>query len=118
MSVHSTYYEDEEEYRRDLAWEYRTEQAGLYHYDDDVEETYTCEECPYCKRGKRFAMDIVTLYGEEPDRETPRRELYLKENTKRLAYMDLCVRDIENIRQINTFDNACEDAIEEGVFEQ
>lgn len=117
MSVHSNHYEDEEEYRRDLYYEYRTEQEGLYQYDDDIVE-HTCEECPYCKRGKRFAMDIVTLYGKEPDRETPRRELYLKENTKRMAYMDLCVRDIENIRQINDFNDACEEAIEEGVFEE
>lgn len=31
MSVHSNYYDDEDEYERDLAWEYRTEGRVVNH---------------------------------------------------------------------------------------
>ena len=43
MSVHSTYYEDEEEYKRDLAWEYRAERSvkpDWSVYDCEEEEDY------------------------------------------------------------------------------
>ena len=49
MSVHSNHYDDPNEYERDLRYEYRTEQAGLYHYDDDEPTIPYCEECIYCK---------------------------------------------------------------------
>lgn len=39
MSVHSTYYKDEEEYERDLKWEYRKEQWE----QDHLNEVYNIE---------------------------------------------------------------------------
>lgn len=45
MSVHSTFYQSEEEYKADLAYEYRTEQAGLYYHDDEEPEDPDCESC-------------------------------------------------------------------------
>jgi hypothetical protein len=40
MSVHSTYYADDEEYERDLAFEYRREQWEQDHMDElqDIED--------------------------------------------------------------------------------
>ena len=109
MSVHSTYYEDEEEYKRDLAWEYRTEQAGLYHYDDDeIPFEPTCEECEFCKQGLAFSHDIVDLYGNDQDHGAKGR-LVIKKDLHRQGYIHLCVRDIEHIKEIHLFDPVCED---------
>lgn len=47
MSVHSTYYENEDDYKRDLIWEYRREAAGLYYYDDDEPDEYDDEDLNY-----------------------------------------------------------------------
>ena len=47
MSVHSTYYEDPEEYERDLCGEYLREAAGLYHYDDEPDEYEDEEDLDY-----------------------------------------------------------------------
>lgn len=111
MSVHSTYYEDEEEYKRDLAWEYRTEQAGLYHYDDDeIPFEPTCEECEFCKRGLTFCYDVVDFFsGKAPTNDTIGTNCVLKKDLHRQGYVDLCVRDIEHIKEINLFDPVCED---------
>ena len=51
MSVHSTYYEDPEEYERDLKFEYRKEDLPFYDDDPDNEyyETNCCENCGHCK---------------------------------------------------------------------
>lgn len=117
MSVHSNYYEDEEEYRRDLAWEYRTEQAGLYVYDDDMKREPTCGDCQYCKTGKRFTFEITDIYGKEPGRDVPRRELYVHEDRNRMTFMNICVRDLEHIKQVKDYDKACPEAIEEGAVD-
>lgn len=54
MSVHSTYYEDPEEYERDLRWEYRKENMPFYDDDPDIElySDMRCEKCKYCKEYK------------------------------------------------------------------
>ena len=45
MSVHSNHYENEDEYLRDLRYEYRAEQEGIYEHDDDEPgELHTFEE--------------------------------------------------------------------------
>ena len=36
MSVHSTHYDDQDEYERDLAWEYRTEGRVRNHKRKDI----------------------------------------------------------------------------------
>jgi hypothetical protein len=43
MSVHSTYYEDEEEYERDLKWEYRREQWEQDHPEELQDIDYLTE---------------------------------------------------------------------------
>lgn len=58
MSVHSTHYDDPEEYERDLRFEYRKEQYEQDHgivgdmpfYTDDPDDPHwRCERCAYCK---------------------------------------------------------------------
>lgn len=49
MSVHSNHYNNEEEYERDLAWEYRKERYDgscvLYYWDDEMpDEEYNEDE--------------------------------------------------------------------------
>lgn len=61
--------------------------------------TRYCEECEYCKLGKRFAQEIVT-------READGKQV-LKQ-TSRYAIMDICVRDIDHIKEIHGWDEVCE----------
>ena len=84
MSVHSNHYDNEEEYRRDLAWEYRREQADLYHYDDTLPDERICSNCQHCKeislfkrKGRYVAPEyvdvpdgIVAIYSDKQNRET------------------------------------------------
>jgi len=55
MSVHSNHYDDPEEYRRDLQYEYRQEQWEQDHgieafcTDDADKPHYRCENCKHCK---------------------------------------------------------------------
>ena len=71
------------------------------HYLDFPDKgTRYCEECEFCKEGKRFVQEIVT-------READGKQV-LKQ-TDRYGYMDVCVRDIENIKEIHAYDEACED---------
>jgi len=58
MSVHSTHYDDPDEYRRDLEYEYRKEQYEQTHgivgdmpfYTDDPDDPHwRCENCGHCK---------------------------------------------------------------------
>lgn len=64
------------------------------------EPTRYCEECEFCKHAKRFVREIVT---READGEQ------VLKTTDRYCYMDICVKDIENIREINSWDEVCED---------
>ena len=85
------------EWERDMKWEFR----GDDDYPDfpDEPERY-CEECEYCKHAKRFVQEIVT--------RTADGKQVLKQ-TDRYCYFDVCVKDIENIREIHTWDKVCED---------
>lgn len=58
MSVHSTHYDNQEEYERDLKYEYRKEQYEQDHgiiedlpfYTDDPDDPHwRCENCGHCK---------------------------------------------------------------------
>lgn len=74
-------------------------------YDDRYpdfpdEPTRYCHECEFCKHAKRFVREIVT---READGEQ------VLKTTDRYCYMDICVKDIENIREINSWDEVCEE---------
>lgn len=67
MSVHSTHYDDPEEYERDLKWEYRKEQWEQDHgiiddlpfYTDDPDDPHwRCENCAHCKEFKMYKRVI------------------------------------------------------------
>ena len=64
------------------------------------EPTRYCEECEFCKNAKRFVQEIVT-------READGKQVL--KTTDRYCYMDICVKDIENIREINSWDEVCEE---------
>lgn len=113
MSVHSNHYESEDEYLRDLHYEYRTEQAGLYHYDDDEpEEKKQCGDCVHCRRGLGYTRSIVSVQtGEELEegKQYGKYGVTMHVNRKPTAEMYLCCKALDNIIQINDYDEACED---------
>ena len=110
----------EEEYRaymqredaRDRAYEYAVEQAGLYHDDDELPFEPTCESCIYCKLGTRQAWEIARYDGKDAEPDDPRKILVLRraknEDGYRKAYIHLCVKDIEHIKEVNNYDG-CEE---------
>lgn len=102
-SDHKHGYISDDEYKSAM----RRECADFYDRPPDVYD-YTCQECEFCKLGKTFAYTIADIYGKEPPKEEPRHRLVLKK-TKRYGYVDLCTRDIENIREISRYDDVCED---------
>ena len=62
---------------------------------------YTCEECEYCKTySKVFSWEIVT-------READQKQVLHK--TKNYCYVNLCVRDLDHIKEVNSYDDVCED---------
>lgn len=88
MSVHSTHYDDLEEYERDLKWEYRREQWEQDHgiiddlpfYTDDPDDPHwRCENCGHCKSFNarkpvisfRNWVDDKGYVHNNPDRPTP-----------------------------------------------
>ena len=87
---------------RDKAYEYSVEQAGIPFEP-------TCENCEFCKRGLTFCYDVVTYDGKKPEFNDPGSYCVLKKDHHRQGYVDLCVRDIEHIKEINTYDPVCED---------
>ena len=71
------------------------------HYPDFPDEPQRfCGECEYCKTMKRYAWDIVT-------READGKQV-LKQ-TDKYCYIDICVKDIEDIREVHTWDEVCEE---------
>ena len=92
-----------EEDARDRYYEYSLEQA-------DIPFEPTCECCEFCKRGLKFCYDIVDIFtGQPPKKDTVGTNCVLKKDLHSQGYMDICVRDIEHIKEINTFDPVCED---------
>lgn len=61
---------------------------------------YTCENCEYCRLGKRFTFDVVV---READGK------HVLKQTREYTFTNYCVKDIENIREIKDYDDVCED---------
>lgn len=61
----------------------------------------TCEECRFCKEAMRFSYEPTI-------REDNR--VVIQENRKRMGYMDVCIKDLDHIKQIHGYDSACEEA--------
>ena len=68
--------------------------------DGEFEYHYTCQDCEFYKIGYRFFREIGI-------READQKEVI--KTTKKYCYMDLCTKDIEMIREINSYDDICED---------
>ena len=68
MSVHSTHYDDPEEYERDLKYEYRTERTDIPFYTDDPdEEHWRCENCAHCKsfNARKPVVDFIDYVDDK-----------------------------------------------------
>lgn len=61
---------------------------------------YTCQECEYCRDGKVFVSEIVK-------RECDNR--LVTAESKRYGLAEFCIKDLDNIRQIHSYDNVCEE---------
>lgn len=78
----------------------KTQREDDRYPDYPVEPTRYCEECEFRKHSKRFVQEIVTREADgEPVLKT----------TDRYAWMDICVKDIDHIKEIHTWDEVCED---------
>ena len=69
----------------------------------------TCECCEYCKQGLAFAYSIIDLDGKKPTKDTPGDSCVLKKDLHKQGYIQLCVKDIEHIKEVHLFDAVCED---------
>ena len=94
MSVHSNHYEDPEEYERDLRAEYAREEYEERHGIEIPFYThqFVCQECEYFKTGKRFVREAC---GDKI------------KTTKKRTYFDLCIKDLDNIKEIHSYDDVC-----------
>lgn len=61
---------------------------------------YTCQECEYCRDGKVFVSEIVK-------RECDNR--LVTAESKRYGCAEFCIKDLDNIRQIHSYDDVCEE---------
>lgn len=87
--------EERAEWKADLITEYEE------HYPDyPYERERYCAECEFCKLAQRFVDEIVI-------READGKQVYKK--TNRYCFIDICVRDIEHIKEIHDYDEVCED---------
>lgn len=82
--------------------------ADIYYDDAVIPFEPTCEECEFCKQGMAFSHDIVDLDGNDQDHGAKGR-LVLKKALHRQGYIQLCIRDLEHIKEVNGFDKVCED---------
>ena len=101
MSIHNDdrrYGTDQEraEWEEELKWEYKREKYEAI----CSERTHYCEECEYFKGGRKFVHEIVT---REVDGKPV---LHTKDD---YCYMDVCVKDIEDIREVHCYDEVCEE---------
>lgn len=63
MSVHSNHYDNEEEYKADLAYEYRTEQSDFY-------DRPTCRDCAdFDECCKQVCIEGIPMCDKGMDRE-------------------------------------------------
>lgn len=76
-----------------------------------------CEECPHFKTGLTFPSEICDIYGNTGvSRDTPRYNLVIKKDRARYGYTHLCVKDIEHIKEVNPYDEICDD-MEEMIYD-
>lgn len=125
MSVHSTHYDDPEEYERDLKWEYRREQWEQDHgiiddlpfYTDDPDDPHCrCENCGHCKSFNarkpvisfRNWVDDKGYVHNNPDRPTP-QNLYARWSSKE-EYIPANICELTNNQVMD--DDCCEEFIE------
>lgn len=92
MSVHSTYYADEEEYERDLKWEYRKEQweqdHGIiddlpFYTDDPNDPHWRCENCAHCR--EFHALKPIIHFSDYVDEKG-----YVHNNPEKPVRQNLC----------------------------
>lgn len=88
----------DDQYKSSYAKE-QWEQDHPYDFEPDNPE-YTCENCEFCKLGLCFVREPVI---RQADNRVVIRE------TKRECYTHYCARDIEHIKEINTYDPVCDD---------
>ena len=112
MSVHSNHYESEEEYLMDLRSEYAREQYDMYHYDDDEPEEHpTCEDCKHCRMGLGWSHSVCDIYGKplEEDKTYGRYGVTIHVERKPRGRIFLCDLNEKELKQIDQYDDACED---------
>ena len=85
------------EWEEELKWEYR----GDDNYPDYPDEpTKYCEVCEFCKPAKRFIQEIVKREADGAQ---------VLKQTENYCWMDICIRDMEHIKEIHRWDEVCED---------
>ena len=67
--------------------------------DYPEERIWYCQECEFCKPAKRYAQEIVTRIDGKS----------VLKNTDRYAYMDVCVKDVDDIHEIHSWDEVCKE---------
>lgn len=124
MSVHSTYYDDPEEYERDLKWEYRKEQWEQDHgivddlpfYTDDPDDPHwKCENCRHCKEFKMFRRIVgqhpqYYFKGNNPTRYEDHKfyTLWVKPDYSEMESIWMC--EVDHREHMD--DDCCEEFIE------
>lgn len=110
MSVHSNFYETEEEYERDLKHEYAREGYEMYHYDDDEVESPTCGDCVHCRRGQGYSHEIVDTFGSPliEGKKYGKYAVYIHIVRTPRGYIYMCDNDPNNLIQVDTWKSACE----------
>lgn len=74
--------------------------GDLFYGDEQEPKTYHCQDCEFCKAGERFVRDVEI-------REVDKKPVV--KTTKRVCYTTYCVKDIEKIREIDDWDEVCDD---------
>ena len=70
------------------------------HYPDG-EYHYTCQDCEHCKMyAQRFVWEPAIREADGT---------LIVNKTNRYGYMHLCIRDLDHIKEVNSYDDVCED---------
>ena len=127
MSVHSTHYDNQEEYERDLKYEYRKEQYEQDHgiiedlpfYTDDPDDPHwRCENCGHCKSFNarkpvisfRNYVDDKGYVHNNPNRPVP-QNLYARWSFAE-EYIPANICELTHNQVMD--DDFCDEFIEEG----
>lgn len=71
------------------------------HYPNLPEErVWYCHECEFCKPAKKYMQEIVTRISDGKQ---------VLKNTDKYGCMDVCVKDVDDIREIHAWDEVCND---------